>query len=222
MSVKPAHPPEAFASALERWFAEHRKDYPWRQTTDPYAILVAEVMLQQTQITTVLDRGYYARWLEQFPTFEALAAAEEDEVLRAWEGLGYYRRARNLHKLAKHIVDLHGGVMPREPSEILALPAPQRVGHFQAVTTGNDVSLDYASVAALRHGRCCSTMRQTATSRRMNQAGKTRSTPPSGKAPLPPTPRPSLAAWTLPPSPPMKSCACCCPFGQAKTKPLHA
>jgi A/G-specific adenine glycosylase len=120
--VSPAHPPEAFASALERWFAEHRKDYPWRQTTDPYAILVAEVMLQQTQITTVLDRGYYARWLEQFPTFEALAAAEEDEVLRAWEGLGYYRRARNLHKLAKHIVDLHGGVMPREPSEILALP----------------------------------------------------------------------------------------------------
>lgn len=63
MNPEPASPPEAFASALENWFARHRKDYPWRRTRDPYAILVSEVMLQQTQIATVLDRGFYARWL---------------------------------------------------------------------------------------------------------------------------------------------------------------
>ena len=118
----PAHPPEAFAHALERWFAQHRKDYPWRQTRDPYAILVAEVMLQQTQITTVLERGFYARWLERFPDFQTLAQASEEEVLRTWEGLGYYRRARNLQKLAQVIVADHAGQMPRDPAAILALP----------------------------------------------------------------------------------------------------
>lgn len=122
MSVEPASPPQAFAAALEQWFAQHRKDYPWRQTTDPYAILVAEVMLQQTQITTVLERGFYARWLARFPDFATLAAASEEDVLRTWEGLGYYRRARNLQKLAQVIVAQHGGHMPRDPAAILALP----------------------------------------------------------------------------------------------------
>ncbi len=122
MHPAPASPPEEFASALERWFAAHRKDYPWRRTRDPYAILVAEVMLQQTQITTVLDRGFYARWLERFPTFTALAAAPEEDVLRTWEGLGYYRRARNLQKLAQVVAAEHGGLMPANPALILALP----------------------------------------------------------------------------------------------------
>ena len=114
--------PEAFASALEQWFTQHRKDYPWRRTRDPYAILVSEIMLQQTQITTVLDRGFYTRWMAQFPDFDTLAKASEDEVLRAWEGLGYYRRARNLQKLAQVIVKDHGGQMPSDPVAILALP----------------------------------------------------------------------------------------------------
>jgi A/G-specific adenine glycosylase len=118
----PAHPPEAFALALEQWFAQHRKDYPWRQTRDPYAILVAEVMLQQTQIATVLERGFYARWLARFPDFQTLALASEEDVLRTWEGLGYYRRARNLQKLAQVIVAEHAGQMPRDPFSILALP----------------------------------------------------------------------------------------------------
>ncbi len=122
MNPAPASPPEEFASALERWFARHRKDYPWRQTRDPYAILVAEVMLQQTQIATVLDRGFYARWLARFPDFATLAGAGEEDVLRTWEGLGYYRRARNLQKLAQVIVAEHGGEMPRDPVQILALP----------------------------------------------------------------------------------------------------
>ena len=122
MNPAPASPPEEFASALEGWFAQHRKDYPWRRTRDPYAILVAEVMLQQTQIATVLERGFYSRWLERFPDFVTLAAAGEEDVLRTWEGLGYYRRARNLQKLAQAVVADHGGLMPRDPVAILALP----------------------------------------------------------------------------------------------------
>jgi A/G-specific adenine glycosylase len=122
MPAKPAHLPETFAHALEQWFSTYGKDYPWRRTHDPYAILVSEVMLQQTQITTVLDRGYYARWLGRFPDFKTLAAASEDEVLRTWEGLGYYRRARNLQKLAQVIVTEHGGRMPDDPAAILDLP----------------------------------------------------------------------------------------------------
>lgn len=122
MNPAPASPPEEFASALEAWFARHRKDYPWRRTRDPYAILVSEVMLQQTQIATVLERGFYARWLAKFPDFATLAVASEEEVLRTWEGLGYYRRARNLQKLAQVIVADHGGLMPGDPAAILALP----------------------------------------------------------------------------------------------------
>jgi A/G-specific adenine glycosylase len=110
------------SAALVSWFHQTGRDYPWRQTRDPYAILVSEVMLQQTQISTVLDRGYYARWLARFPDFATLAVASEDEILKAWEGLGYYRRARNLQKLARTVMEEHGGVFPEEPAAILALP----------------------------------------------------------------------------------------------------
>ena len=118
----PAPDPATIAAQLERWFHANGRDYPWRSTTDPYAILVSEIMLQQTQITTVLDRGYYTRWLERFPDFATLAAASESEVLKAWEGLGYYRRARNLQKLAITLMLDHGGVFPREAEQIEALP----------------------------------------------------------------------------------------------------
>lgn len=119
----------AIAQALESWFAANARDYPWRRTTDPYAILVSEMMLQQTQIPTVLDRGYFARWMERFPDLPTLAAASESEVLRAWEGLGYYRRARFLHQLAQRIVAAHGGVFPRDKEAIRALPG---VGAYTA------------------------------------------------------------------------------------------
>jgi len=121
--------PRAIAAELVNWFAQHARDYPWRRTGDPYAILVSEVMLQQTQIVTVLERGFYARWMERFPDFRTLAGAREDEVLKAWEGLGYYRRARNLQRLAREVMDVHGGVFPREPAAILALPG---VGPYTA------------------------------------------------------------------------------------------
>ncbi len=114
---------------LVNWFGHNARDYPWRRTSDPYAILVAEVMLQQTQIATVLDRGFYARWLERFPDFTTLAEAREDEVLKTWEGLGYYRRARNLQRLAQEVIEQHGGVFPQEPAVILGLPG---VGPYTA------------------------------------------------------------------------------------------
>jgi A/G-specific adenine glycosylase len=119
----------AIAAELETWFAQAGKDYPWRRTRDPYAILVSEVMLQQTQVATVLGRGYYERWMLRFPNFATLAHAEEDAVLKAWEGLGYYRRARNLQKLAQEVVARHGGVMPVSLTEVLALPG---IGRYTA------------------------------------------------------------------------------------------
>ena len=121
--------PAAVAAALEEWFRRNGKDYPWRRTRDPYAVLVSEVMLQQTQISTVLDRGYYARWMAQFPDFQTLAGADEETVLKAWEGLGYYRRARNLQKLAQAVMSRHQGVLPADPALILALPG---VGPYTA------------------------------------------------------------------------------------------
>ncbi|MFZ4764823.1 MAG: A/G-specific adenine glycosylase [Roseimicrobium sp.] len=119
----------AICKALEEWFATHARDYPWRRTRDPYAILVSEMMLQQTQIPTVLERGYYQRWMERFPDSATLARAEEAEVLRAWEGLGYYRRARFLHQAARTIEAEHAGAFPTNPTAIRALPG---VGRYTA------------------------------------------------------------------------------------------
>lgn len=112
----------AIAKTLVAWFHKEGRDYPWRRTTDAYAILVSEVMLQQTQIATVLERGYYSSWLQRFPDFTTLAAASEADILKAWEGLGYYRRARNLQRLAQTILAEHGGRFPDTPEAIRALP----------------------------------------------------------------------------------------------------
>ena len=114
-------------TALTRWFRRTGRDLPWRRTHDPYAILVSEMMLQQTQVATVIP--YYERWLERFPDFAALAAADESEVLHAWQGLGYYARARNLHRAAKWITDQWSGRMPQDPTEIATLPG---IGRYTA------------------------------------------------------------------------------------------
>jgi A/G-specific adenine glycosylase len=116
-----------FRRALARWYSAHGRDLPWRRTRDPYAILVSELMLQQTQVATVIP--YYNRWLERFPDLAALAAAPENDVLHAWQGLGYYQRARNLHSAAKLIHDRHGGIFPETASEIRELPG---VGRYTA------------------------------------------------------------------------------------------
>lgn len=115
------------APLLVEWFDRHGKDYPWRRTTDPWAILVSEVMLQQTTIPTVLGR--YEAWLQQFPTPATLAAASEETALRSWEGLGYYRRVRALQAAAKAIVQHHGGIFPEGEKDIRALPG---IGDYTA------------------------------------------------------------------------------------------
>jgi A/G-specific adenine glycosylase len=110
----------AFRRSLLRWYPYRRRDLPWRRTHDPYAILVSEVMLQQTQAAAVVP--YYNRWLRHFPTIRSLARATESDVLRAWQGLGYYARARNLHRCAKLIVENFGGIFPTDPNELKSLP----------------------------------------------------------------------------------------------------
>jgi len=105
---------------LLKWYARSKRDLPWRNTKDIYAIWVSEVMLQQTQVNTVIP--YYFRFLERFPTVEHLARAEEQEVLKFWEGLGYYSRGRNLHRAAKKVITEHNGKIPGEPGEFRKLP----------------------------------------------------------------------------------------------------
>jgi len=127
----------AFARRLLAWYDRHgRRDLPWRQTSDPYAVWVAEIMLQQTQVRTVLP--YYRRFLKTFPTVERLARADIDQVLHLWSGLGYYARARNLHAAAREIVTRHRGRFPREFGEVVALPGIGRstAGAILAIAFG--------------------------------------------------------------------------------------
>ncbi len=114
-----AHRDEAQTSLLH-WFAAHARDLPWRHNRTPYQVWVSEVMLQQTQVETVRD--YFLRFMARFPTVEALAAATQEEVLKVWEGLGYYRRARMLHTAAQEIVAQHGGALPADVEALEALP----------------------------------------------------------------------------------------------------
>ncbi len=129
---------------LLAWYDEHARDLPFRRTRDPYAIWVSEVMLQQTRVETVLP--YWERFLERFPTVSSLAEAPLDDVLGLWSGLGYYRRARLLHAGAIHVRDVHGGVVPRDPVEIRAIPG---VG---AYTTGAIASFAFGLEEALVDG----------------------------------------------------------------------
>lgn len=105
---------------LRAWYGQAGRDLPWRRSRDPYAIWVSEIMLQQTQVKTVIP--YYERWLAQFPTIADLAAAPQQQVLKAWQGLGYYARARNLHRAAQEIVLYHRGVFPQQAEQVMALP----------------------------------------------------------------------------------------------------
>lgn len=120
VSFHDAHLRSWFRRRLLKWFQTSARDLPWRHTTDPYAIWVSEIMLQQTQVNTVIP--YFHTFLHHFPTISELARAEEGEVLRVWEGLGYYRRARHLHEAAKIVVANHGGELPRDAALVSALP----------------------------------------------------------------------------------------------------
>lgn len=129
MSVLPTSDADNFRHGLEHWYEGQKQDYPWRQTADPWHILVSEVMLQQTQVSTVLGKGFYLNFLERFPSPQSIANAAEQEILSAWEGLGYYRRVRNLQKAARAICNDHAGEFPRKHSDILDLPG---IGRYTA------------------------------------------------------------------------------------------
>lgn len=109
-----------WAHELSRWFGTHQRDMPWRETPSPYRTWVSEMMLQQTQVDTVIP--YFGRFIERFPNVEALAAAPQDDVLKQWEGLGYYSRARNLHKAAQQVVSVHAGLLPTTYLDLQTLP----------------------------------------------------------------------------------------------------
>jgi A/G-specific adenine glycosylase len=122
-----AFPKAQFRRALINWYRRSGRDLPWRGTRDPYAILVSELMLQQTQVATVIP--YYNEWLCQFPDFSSLARASENDALHAWQGLGYYARARNLHAIARAVVDRHRGRFPRLVEKMQRLPG---IGKYTA------------------------------------------------------------------------------------------
>ena len=133
-----------FQRRLLAWFRANRRDFPWRRGRDPYRIWLAEVMLQQTRIAAVLP--YYRRFLRKFPGVRALARAREANVLKAWSGLGYYSRARNLRRAAQQIVARHGGKFPRELGAALALPG---VGRYTAAAV---LSIAYGAPLAVLDG----------------------------------------------------------------------
>jgi A/G-specific adenine glycosylase len=133
-----------FQRELLAWFDAHARDLPWRRSSDPYRIWVSEIMLQQTRVTAVLD--YYARFLARFPTVAALAAAEEADVLAAWSGLGYYRRAKMMRQAAQVVVRDHQGILPRTAEQLRSLPG---IGEY---TSSAIASIAYGEPAAVVDG----------------------------------------------------------------------
>lgn len=123
--------------SLLRWYRKEARDLPWRRRADPYAIWVSEIMLQQTQVATVIP--YWTRWLDTLPTIEALAKAAPDQVLKLWEGLGYYSRAKNLQRAALEIVARHDGIFPRRFDDVLALRGigPYSAGAITSIAFGH-------------------------------------------------------------------------------------
>ena len=125
-----------FTHDLLDWYYRHSRDLPWRERPEPYAVWISEIMAQQTQMDRVVE--YHARWMRRFPTLADLAAASEEEVLKLWEGLGYYSRARNIRKAAAQVMRDHGGAFPDDPAVLRTLPG---VGGYTA-----------GAIASIAHG----------------------------------------------------------------------
>ena len=130
--------PSRFSTRLLDWYRQHGRILPWRGHPDPYAVWVSEIMLQQTRIEAVIP--YFEKWMQLFPTVRDLAAASEQDVLNTWEGLGYYSRARNLHKAAKIVADQYGGKLPQDLKALRGLPGIGRytVGAIASIAFGMD------------------------------------------------------------------------------------
>ena len=133
-----------FRLALLGWYGDHARDLPWRRTRDPYLIWISEIMLQQTRVAAVLE--HYARFTRRFPAVSDLAAADEADVLAQWSGLGYYRRARMMHKAAQAVMHEHGGIFPRTAEELLTLPG---IGAYTAAAVA---SIAFGEVLAVVDG----------------------------------------------------------------------
>jgi A/G-specific adenine glycosylase len=131
---------KSLSSRLLAWYRTHKRTPPWRDHPDPYAVWVSEIMLQQTRVETVIP--YFEKWMRLFPSVQSLANASEQEVLNAWEGLGYYSRARNLHKAAKIVAEQYNGKLPRDLDELRRLPGIGRytLGAIASIAFGMDVS----------------------------------------------------------------------------------
>jgi A/G-specific adenine glycosylase len=136
--------PSEFTFELLAWYARHARDLPWRGSGDPYAVWVSEIMLQQTRVETVIP--YFERWMKRFPDLGSLAQATQQDVLAVWEGLGYYSRARNLHRAAQIVVQEMGGELPRDPQALGSLPG---VGRY---TAGAIASLAFGADAPALDG----------------------------------------------------------------------
>lgn len=130
--MKAGDPLRSFIPDLHAWYRANARDLPWRRTRDPYAVWVSEVMLQQTRVAAVI--GYYERWMAEFPTLRHLAEADDSRVLMVWEGLGYYSRARNLHRAARIVADRFSGRVPEDPAAFGALPG---VGPYTAAAVSS-------------------------------------------------------------------------------------
>ncbi len=128
-------PTSTFSSRLLRWYRRHRRDLPWRRNPDPYRVWLSEIMLQQTRVQTTLP--YFEKFVRTYPTLESLAEAQENELLSLWSGLGYYGRARNLHKAARMVCERYGGEFPRRYEDAIQLPG---VGRY---TAGAVLSIAY-------------------------------------------------------------------------------
>ena len=137
-----------FRATLVRWYRKNGRDLPWRLTRDPYRILVSEFMLQQTQVATVLP--YYQTWLRRFPSFATLARASETDALHAWQGLGYYTRARNLRKVAKLVMERHRRCFPRSIQEMRLFPGIGKYTAHALATFAFDQSVPIVEANAAR------------------------------------------------------------------------
>jgi A/G-specific adenine glycosylase len=163
----PAHA-QAFRRSLLVWYGRHRRPLPWRRTRDPYAILVSEIMLQQTQVARVTE--YWTRFLDRYPTAEDLASAKASAVRESWDGLGYYARARNLQAACRQVVCDHGGELPRELERLRRLPGigPYTAAAVASIAFGADVGAVDTNVARVL-GRVFRVRGATKSSRRLRR-----------------------------------------------------
>ena len=166
--------PRALVPLLLDWFAANARDLPWRRTLDPYAVWVSEIMLQQTQVKTVMP--YFERWMRELPNVDALANASSEKIHKLWEGLGYYTRVRNMQRAAQTVVEKHDGQFPTNFDDVLALPG---IGRYTAGAIGSIAFNQPAPILMSMSSACSPGSSPSGRTRRRKQR-----TPDSGNWPV--------------------------------------